>query len=764
MLLCLLTARPATSAPAGEPAAAVDLYLEVILNQQPTGAIANFKQEPDGTLLVAPGELSDIGIVVREGDTDANGLVALGRLAGVSFSFDSAAQVISISAPPDRLVPHVFDARSRDAGKAADGTPLSGLALNYTFYGSTGTDGSATASALLDAWLFSPKGILSQSGLLRTGNGWRSQTVRLDTTWTISRPQSLLNYAAGDLITGGLAWTRPVRLGGLQIRRNFALRPDLVTAPLPSFSGTAAVPSTVDVYANGARVYSNEIPAGPFTISDLPLVSGAGTARVVLRDSLGRATETNLPFLASPLLLRKDLTDFSLEAGVPRRSYGVESFDYALAVPALSATLRRGMSDRLTLEAHGEATPELLNGGLGVVTAVGHRGLLSAALAGSLGAHAGLQASLGAEWHIAAATLRLRTTRSIAAYADIAAVSATTGYDSAASRAVDQASLSFPLPGRDSSLAAAIAHTEGGAQVGTVASLTYNRRIGTAASLYATAYYASRDRGAGFFVGLSRSLDDGITASAQVAGSAAAPSGRVELAKSEKSTPGSVGWRLAGDFGDAGTTWLASASLRGTRARFAGNLTGSGNSVAATGEVRGALVAVDGDIFMADRIDNSFAVVDAGAPNVTVYAENKPVGRTDANGKLLVPRLRAWQANTIAIEPDDLAADETVDKTAATVRPDGHGGVAVDFGVHSTKDNALVVIRRLDGRFPPAGTQGRLNGKTAFVVGYDGEAYLENLAAENRFDLALPAGQCSGAFAFRPDGTAQPRVGGVVCQ
>ena len=63
-----------------------------------------------------------------------------------------------------------------------------------------------------------------------------------------------MSYRAGDTISGRtLAWTRPIRLGGLQVQRNFALRPDLVTLPLPSYSGSAAVPSTVDVYVNNIK-------------------------------------------------------------------------------------------------------------------------------------------------------------------------------------------------------------------------------------------------------------------------------------------------------------------------------------------------------------------------------------------------------------------------------------------------------------------------------------------------------------------------------
>src|SRR6266851_4072224 len=130
---------------------------------------------------------------------------------------------------------------------------------------------------------------------------------------------------AGDTISGGLPWTRPIRLGGLQMQRNFALRPDLVTLPLPSYSGSAAVPSTVDVYVNNVRALSQPVTPGPYQISNLPLLSGGGTARVVMQDAAGHQIEASLPYFTSPTLLRQGLTDYTLEAGYPRLNFATQS-------------------------------------------------------------------------------------------------------------------------------------------------------------------------------------------------------------------------------------------------------------------------------------------------------------------------------------------------------------------------------------------------------------------------------------------------------
>src|SRR5262249_2706353 len=184
-------------------------------------------------------------------------------------------------------------------------------------------------------------------------------TLRLDTTWSYSDPGTAVTYRAGDAISGALPWTRSIRLGGVQVQRNFALRPDLVTLPLPSTAGSAAVASTVDVYLNNVKTYSQDVGTGPYQINNLPM-AGGGTARIVVQDASGKTVETTMPFYSSPRLLRDGVLDFSLEAGLPRLNYGTQSFSY-VRDPVGSASSRWGMFDWLALEGHAEGGDGLPN-------------------------------------------------------------------------------------------------------------------------------------------------------------------------------------------------------------------------------------------------------------------------------------------------------------------------------------------------------------------------------------------------------------------
>ncbi len=82
--------------------------------------------------------------------------------------------------------------------------------------------------------------------------------VRLETTLTHDFPSSLATLRLGDTISVPGSWADAVRFAGLQWGSNYGIRPDLVTTPLLAVTGTAVLPSTVDVFVNGKAVGSSQ--------------------------------------------------------------------------------------------------------------------------------------------------------------------------------------------------------------------------------------------------------------------------------------------------------------------------------------------------------------------------------------------------------------------------------------------------------------------------------------------------------------------------
>ena len=121
------------------------------------------------------------------------------------------------------------------------------MVFDYDLIGSVAS-GRPSAAGRLDLRAFSHWGVASSGFLIyarETGNigssgGVAASAIRLDTSYTFSNAETLHRVRVGDFISGGLSWTRPVRLAGAQFSLDFGLRPDLVTFPLPSVSGSAS--------------------------------------------------------------------------------------------------------------------------------------------------------------------------------------------------------------------------------------------------------------------------------------------------------------------------------------------------------------------------------------------------------------------------------------------------------------------------------------------------------------------------------------------
>ncbi len=147
--------------------------------------------------------------------------------------------------------------------------------------------------------------------------------IRLDSAYTFADVNTLRRYSLGDFITGGLAWTRPIHLEGIQINSDFSMRPDLVTFPVPTITGSAAVPSTVNVLADGNLSASSQVAAGPFEVPQLPVVEGAGTISMTLTDAMGQQVTVTQPFYASSTMLAPGLQTFAVQSGLVRRRLGL---------------------------------------------------------------------------------------------------------------------------------------------------------------------------------------------------------------------------------------------------------------------------------------------------------------------------------------------------------------------------------------------------------------------------------------------------------
>jgi outer membrane usher protein len=756
------------------------LQLEVLINEERIGLIGSFLRLSNGRIAALGSELQDIGVKVPT-PAEVDAPIVLDTLSGVSYRYDEPAQTISIHLPDGRRMPHVYDAAGASGATLAARSDLGG-AVDYSLFAAQSLELEeqdlvfSGASATIDARIFGPLGVFSQTGIVGTTTSEDFDALRLDTTFFYSDPQSVMTYVIGDAISGGLGWTRPIRFGGMQARRNFTLRSDLVTAPLPSFSGSAAVPSTLDVYVQNVSVYSQSVPTGPFEITNLPALFGQD-ARIVLSDAAGRETEVLLPAYGHPDLLREDLADFSIEAGFPRMNYATESFDY-VGQPFAAASLRYGITNRLTAQAHAEADGDLFNGGVGAVTSAGALGVLSVAASGSeRRGKAGLQLFAAYDTALAGISLNLSTQRAVGDYLDLAAASAESVdcagpaddsicWSAKPPRALDRISISTPVPYDVSSLTLSFVNYEPQSGASSkILTASWTRPVLADAQLYVTGFSDfGDDRNIGMFAGVSMPLGRFGSGSSAISTGSDGIRVTTDLIKPMSGEIGSYGWRLRDSEGE-GASRLAAVSYRSPFAAVEAGLEHAKGQARGFALADGAIAMMAGDIFFANRIEDSFAIVDAGAPDVEVFHENRLVGKTDASGLLLVPGLRSYASNKISIDAKELPVNVDLGETQASIVPADRSGQVVRFDVKTHNDAAVVILVDGAGAPLPAGSILKLGGfDTEFIVGYDGRVYLTGLKAENTIVVAAEGGDYRGTFAFTPAGERQVVIGPVVCQ
>jgi outer membrane usher protein len=190
-------------------------------------------------------------------------------------------------------------------------------------------------------------------------------------------------------------------------------------------------------------------------------------------------------------------------------------------------------------------------------------------------------------------------------------------------------------------------------------------------------------------------------------------------------------WRIGGnatDMTDYGDFGVAFDHINGSTD---GRLTASGG-----------FAFVDDKIFATRRVDDSFGVASVpGRPGVMVLQENRPVGRTDEDGDVFLPRLISNYPNKISIDPADFALDTDLPEVDQSVTPGYRSATHVTFNVQTTRAMLLTVLHAdgtaIDYGLPVV----RLRDKERFYSGFDGAVYV-NGEDQDIFEVAELKGSC----------------------
>lgn len=736
--------------------------LGLIVNERDSGDIVPVKFY-QGHYLLRAEDLQHIGM--PKGKLNA-AWVDVSMMAGIKAKYDKQRQRMLLTLPLNWLPEQTFNDEGETPIYPSVSSP--GAVLKYDVYASH----TKRANTYLSIWnelrLFGDWGQFTSNGtwqqqLAGYPDDLNKRYTRFDTFWTNQTEMDSLSWYVGDVITDALAWNTHVRLGGITVMRDFSLRPDFVTYPLPTFVGQASVPSTVDLFVNGYRTSSHDVNPGQWSLTNIPFINGAGNAVVVTTDKQGRKITNSVPFYVPSNLLRAGLSEFSFSAGALRKNYGVSNFDYGTAV--ISSLYRYGMNDSLTLSTHGEIAEGVLLGG-GAELKLGIPGVINTSLIQSQrSGRRGGQYSWGYQYNSNWLSVGVQHQLYTHEYWDLGLSGRRSSDSFALNRRSIQynASVSFENYG---SLGIAFIDIVRDSDDGTrLLNLSWGKNLWGNSSLYISVSSDLQQRRYNGMVSLIIPLGLFSTAGLEMERDQQGKiTSNIWFARSMP-TSGGLAWDASlTHLQTVGSYYHGNLSWRNRRFEVSMGYYDNSNTTLEWGELSGALVAMDGKLFLSNGINDAFVLVKTGYPDVDVHYENQLMGKTDSQGYLLVQSVSAYHPAKYGIDMHKLPIDVTISEWEKRIAVKQKSGYLLNFPIEPLHA-ANVILHDQHGQPLPVSTQIIRADMTTEYVGWDGLVWLDKLTSDNPIVAMAPDGrQCKTRLVIAEDKVnALKTYGPIIC-
>ncbi|EGZ3892469.1 F4 (K88) fimbrial usher FaeD [Salmonella enterica subsp. enterica serovar Bonn] len=681
----------------------------------------------------------------REGYDATRQCYVLTKAPSAKVDFDVSTQSLALSIPQQGLV-KMPENVEWDYGTDA-------FRVNYNANANTGRHntsafGSADLKANVGRW------VVSSSATASTGDsGDNEATINMFTATRAIRSLSA-DLAVGKTSTGDnlLGSTGTY---GVSLSRNNSMKPGNL-GYTPVFSGIADGPSRVTLTQNGRMLYSEMVPAGPFSVTDVPLYTSGDVTMTVTGDD-GREQKQVFPLSVMSGQLSPGEHEFSVAAGMPDDDSDLEGGVFA-------ASYGYGL-DGLTLRAGGVFNRDWQGASAGTVLGLGYLGAVSADGAYATakyrdGSRSGnkVQLAWNKQLALTGTGLRVSWSRQSAEYEDMSSFDPTElwGQENHGRRIKNEwnAGISQPVGGlfslsvsgwqrsyypasttgsyryagdngRDTGITGSLStqikgvslnlgwsgsrNTQGENNWSASASVSVPFTLFDRKYSSSTSVSTGKDGGTGFSTGVSGSLNDRF----------------------------SYGFGGGRDSGGGGTGYL-NASYSGDRAYLSGTMnhsTGSGTSgsVSASGSV--LAVPAARDVMFSRNSNDTVAVVNVkDTPGVKVTSGD---GQTNGDGNLVVS-LNSYDWNTVTIDAGTLPLNTELATTSMKVVPTDSAVVWMPFDALRVH-RYLLQVKQRNGEFVPGGTWARDSKNTPLGFVANNGVLMIN-AVDRPGDITL--GQC----------------------
>lgn len=777
-----------------EQAPLSELLLDTIVNGSFTGREIIYLQRPCGAILAKVEDLNSLRIITSGRPTvEVNGenYVLMNAFPGMSFGMDEERARMVIEGEPFIFTPTVVNI---DAPQTSPALPAAtGALFNYGLFAFGSLDSNSTRQTLQNyqLTLFGKPGTLDTQALFfGSGNG-RVTPFRVFTTYTRDDEANMRSLRVGDVFSRGGVWGAVRPLGGVQLARNYALRPNLITTPVTTMD--LAVRRRAALSLNGSGLFEDPAelgalyfgnlgaaPYGPVQVINLPAGYSNRRLRLRAQQQTGAPQVDLQSDFYSLGLLRGGFRDYSYELGLNRRDFLGDQYRNVVG----SATERLGLTQWLTLETHSEASEQRQALGLALTSAVPYVGVLETSLAGSGGPDA---SGTSRQYSVALSNVYDYMGYRLSYRHFTRGFVLPTFEDGARTRDRLQASVSTRAPG-------------GSVFVGYSQSRTYpgadNLRNPAVNFLFA-GYSASllRRISLSIFVGrsLSEQRDTNVSAALSIPftlfdtlGEGGEYATQAQLAVNQdnrRKTRADVQLGRAFVDGDSVYNIDAAQSVAGSdftslygnwlHPKFSASAQlarGAGGKAYGLGAA-GAVALIGGRVLASRPIGSSFALVQLGEDYAGTHVNGLPA---DAKGDVLIPELAAYVDTPIQLDPRELPLSFQPESLSFTAKAPFRSGVILAPKLALRRDALVKMVLRENGIEQPApiGSYATIEGREdEFPVGDGGLVYFYGIGDVTEFRFYSRDSGCLIKLILPPLArvnveslSAIPELGPFVCE
>lgn len=554
-----------------------------------------------------------------------------------------------------------------------------------------------------------------------------SQRLNSQVRWDIASNMTALKV--GDILNNSFGLSPNVRFGGLSWGSDFSQRPEVATYPLPSFRGEATLPSSAELYIDGQLRQSNRLSSGPYALDTQTGINGAGDIQVIVKDSLGRETRISQPFYTSPKLLRAGLRDYHIDIGRLREGFATQNDTYTSGF--LSARLRQGTEDSGTwgIRADWQHQRESLQG----------EWLMSHARWGLFQTGWGLSHDNDLGW----------------------GQHALAGYEWLSQRGNIQIQGSVSSPefielGRDPGAVARSLRAQTGWRLTPNSSISLGwsdeqRRDRDSIRLTTASWHQSLNSDRQVYLSLIHSPSFGLNSSLGM-NQRLNSSWQSDVQLTQRDPDGfglqlNVSWqpqasawsgRIASEVRQHELVNQANLQFLGDHGNIRMGLGDRNGVTSAQTSISTAFAWVPGNVFWSKPIPQGFLVVDTGMPQVTVYANNQPNGKTDRHGQRLLTDIWPYQTLPIRLGWEDLPMSLQLGEMESLVRPP-RGIAALRLARSDPQYSEAWQALLSTGEPLPTGSSLSVHGETATLPsGLDGLIYVPARWRSQMLSVMLP--------------------------